>query len=540
MPSNIGFQLNAFQEDPYASGAGALPSLEAFGTPRIAQPRNPVATLVWDSNGFEAGTALSTYFFTTGGAPIIDTAVSKNGQNSFKVSGDPSWGRKSLPAGQKVAVARFYIKLDTLPSAGIELATLGGFRLGYDSTHQSFGVIAGTSQDFTGNHSAAISAGRWYLIDMRADQSASTWVLDWQIDRVAQTQLAFVNPAANVSDIYLGHTTGFPVSVTAHYDDAVVSNTWADYPIGAPALPITPAGIPAPTISTFLTPWAQADAFGVIGLNRTGTTPKTIYPAGIPVASGWGDDWGDNWGGGGRFGTARAVFVTRPPGLASVTAFGTPTRVVIPAGVSATGHIASLEAFGTAHVLIVVRSTGLASKETFGIAHPTRIVRNTGALGSAEAFGTPTRVVPGLILSAGQIASLEAFGAATILGGVAPPAPSLPARLFIGDGGLVVLAYGDQPLSAARMADGAAAIAQADAAVAAAVVDGQLGLLIVTDRVTSLPRVFMSDASLASLLTADLTGAVTLSDAALVVSLSELVGVRLAPLDTSATLNVVA
>jgi hypothetical protein len=50
----------------------------------------------------------------------------------------------------------------------------------------------------------------------------------------------------------------------------------------------------------------------------------------------------------------------------------------------------------------------------------------------------------------------------------------------------------------------------------------------------------MSDASLASLLTADLTGAVTLSDAALVVSLSELVGVRLAPLDTSATLNVVA
>lgn len=81
-----------------------------------------------------------------------------------------------------------------------------------------------------------VNDGTWHRVDYRADMSKtvnpSQWTCDWQVDGTPQTQLVTTTgPSADhINIIVFG--TGSAQTFTLQIDDAVLSATSSDYPIG--------------------------------------------------------------------------------------------------------------------------------------------------------------------------------------------------------------------------------------------------------------------------------------------------------------------
>jgi len=76
-----------------------------------------------------------------------------------------------------------------------------------------------------------VVANTWYRVDMKVDVSANPKLYDWQIDGVAQTQISKAEVATILST--LGFGTDIAQTLTCYYEDAFISVTASDYPIGA-------------------------------------------------------------------------------------------------------------------------------------------------------------------------------------------------------------------------------------------------------------------------------------------------------------------
>jgi hypothetical protein len=74
------------------------------------------------------------------------------------------------------------------------------------------------------------SLNTWYQIDIKAYCGAATYILDWQVDGVSQTQATYATTASTFSSIRPGVIIS--ASVTNYIDDVAVSVTPEDYPIG--------------------------------------------------------------------------------------------------------------------------------------------------------------------------------------------------------------------------------------------------------------------------------------------------------------------
>jgi hypothetical protein len=76
-----------------------------------------------------------------------------------------------------------------------------------------------------------IQAGRWYVLDMRVDGSATTWRLDWRIDGSAQPSTSY---AMGVTDVFDSPQWGVSSNqtLTTRWDDVAFSHVATDYPIG--------------------------------------------------------------------------------------------------------------------------------------------------------------------------------------------------------------------------------------------------------------------------------------------------------------------
>jgi hypothetical protein len=138
---------------------------------------------------------------------------------------------RNMTAG-RTCVVRFYIYIPTLPVSDrimFSITTVGHkIQILYDVTQVSFsiGIDGATTQLGT----VTVAAGQWYCIDVKAVTSANPWLIDWQIDSVAQTQLSYAHAAEDMSVLDYGlRTVG---ALLVWYDDIVHSVTAADYPIG--------------------------------------------------------------------------------------------------------------------------------------------------------------------------------------------------------------------------------------------------------------------------------------------------------------------
>lgn len=191
---------------------------------------------VW-LTGFEHG-AVSTsgggVFTTLTGAPTADNAMFRSGTYSLRIadaSGASTINGLRTFTGASVVVARFAIRLNTLPGVSSNLVYVDSgtdLVFGYDQPSQKFLLNLGTA---TATSASTVSAGTWYVIDLRYDLRAATNLGDWRVDGVAQTQVTRAATASTATGFGLGATTNASV-YTANFDDVLVASQARAYPIG--------------------------------------------------------------------------------------------------------------------------------------------------------------------------------------------------------------------------------------------------------------------------------------------------------------------
>src|SRR5215203_379903 len=190
---------------------------------------------VW-LTGFESGAVSSAgggLFTTLTGAPTADGATFRNGAYSLRIAdaaaGSTVGALKTFTA-TNVVVARFAIRLSALPSVSSSLVYVDSATdlvFGYDQPSQKFSLTLGAS---TATSASTVSAGSWYVIDLRYDLRANPNLGDWRVDGVAQTQVTRAAAASTANGFGLGATTN-PSIYTAIVDDLLAANQANTHPL---------------------------------------------------------------------------------------------------------------------------------------------------------------------------------------------------------------------------------------------------------------------------------------------------------------------
>lgn len=167
-----------------------------------------------------------------GGTIVADSSVTRNGGYSLKIP-DTSVlcaSNAQFAVSGSTVVARFGIRLNSLPG-NVNLAFIDAgtdLVFGYNNGSQKFELTSGST---TVASSSTVSAGTWYLIDLRARFGANPNLADWHINGVAQTGLS--SAVASSSAVAIGWgSTSILQTYTANYDDILVSLNSTDYPFG--------------------------------------------------------------------------------------------------------------------------------------------------------------------------------------------------------------------------------------------------------------------------------------------------------------------
>ena len=215
-----------------SNGGSAFSAAAAFCT------ANPTPTWL---TGLEAGVLDEQgtgHFFVTANA-AIDATVRRSGNYSLslnKTGTGSADARVTVSGAPGVLVMRFALRFVTLPAGNVDKLAYappnGGnvATLGYDSATQKL-----KAQFLTGSSvlaSSTVSAGTWYLIDMKIKANANPHTIDWRIGGTPQSQ---VTDAASATTINTPMAFGSNTSADRHnvnVDDMMLSTTEADYPIG--------------------------------------------------------------------------------------------------------------------------------------------------------------------------------------------------------------------------------------------------------------------------------------------------------------------
>ncbi len=235
-------------------------------------------------------------------------------------------------------------------------------------------------------------------------------------------------------EVFGSHNAGFRV-----YPLGIVSASSVGQPTVGITLVFSAGGIasaeasgePRLTFNVRALGVASAEAFGIarvmfllrqagaIASTEASGTPRVLRalnPAGIASAE--------------AFGTSRAIFLVYPLGVVGAEAFGTSTLTTGATLITAAGGIASLEAFGLANLIRLIRQAGgIGSEEAFGTPRALDVIRPTG-IASAEAVSAP-RVLR--LIQVVGLTSGEAFGIATLVGGTIPDFPSVYGGVLVSD-----------------------------------------------------------------------------------------------------------
>lgn len=173
-------------------------------------------------------------FTTVTGAPTADNATFRNGAYSLGIadtSGASTINALRAFTATNVVVARFAVRLSTLPGVNSNLAYVDSgtdLVFGYDSASQRFTLTLGAS---TASSANTISAGTWYVIDLRYDLRNNPHLGEWEVDGAAQGQVTRAAAATTANAFALGDAAD-PSIYTANYDDIFVANQPTAYPVG--------------------------------------------------------------------------------------------------------------------------------------------------------------------------------------------------------------------------------------------------------------------------------------------------------------------
>jgi hypothetical protein len=183
-----------------------------------------------------AGGGLFYEVHSVGGMPFADSTIKRNGGYSLGIAKNASGASYVLQQlSGTSAVERLAVRFNTLPSADLDRfmgmgITAGSlFRVGYTAATQKLEVHFSTGPKIAA--SSTITAGVWYVIEVNVNVSANPRTVAWRINGVAQPGHSLAEAPSTIASVHWGSVNPSDV-FTANYDDVLVSNTQADYPLG--------------------------------------------------------------------------------------------------------------------------------------------------------------------------------------------------------------------------------------------------------------------------------------------------------------------
>ena len=253
-------------------GAGATVVVYTAANARRVANVQMMAGFEWGTAaGLATGSAGNLIFDSIGGSPAIVTTAPRSGAYCLELSSSAAaeyvqWsGTPSLGSASQILVARFGLLFpSSLPSGDLDLFNISvasgtstanqAVTLRYRSASQSLGLQVRAVTDATNGteqlSASTVSPDTWYGVDVRYDgTSSTTYLADWQLDGVAQTQATATGTVApSVGGVSLGW---FGASTaTVRYDDVVLSRTAGHFPLGdMRILPVKPDPAGTLTIS---------------------------------------------------------------------------------------------------------------------------------------------------------------------------------------------------------------------------------------------------------------------------------------------------
>ncbi len=191
------------------------------------------STSAFNFSGGASGTAL---YVTVTNATVETTVVhtSPGASAKFTLSAATGAMQRGIASGIRTLTASFYIRYDTaLPGTDSFLAVMAGPtnapRIAF---HQSSGKLglrygSGLMTDF----GAVLSPDTWYLVDWKADVSATTFTQSARLNGADENTVT--KSSETPADITnCGISTNGNTTATFYTDDWVFSSTLGDYPMG--------------------------------------------------------------------------------------------------------------------------------------------------------------------------------------------------------------------------------------------------------------------------------------------------------------------
>lgn len=186
------------------------------------------------AEGCQAGTIAPTgHWNSKNGTCSTETSIVRLGTGSLKITAAAGVSNiaATYTAGGTALVIRGYFRYESVP-ASVNLCTFltaagGPITVALSGT-STVTLTAGTSVD----SGIVPVAGVWYRLDVSMDIQANPWVTTWAINGKAQTPASNAVAASthNSSGWRFGDTSS--KTQTLYWDDMVVSDSLADYPIG--------------------------------------------------------------------------------------------------------------------------------------------------------------------------------------------------------------------------------------------------------------------------------------------------------------------
>jgi hypothetical protein len=188
--------------------------------------------------GFECGQLGSAgQHFSSATGFSIDITTKRSGNRSLKalnVNSGIFISANYTSTNPTIVVARAYVFFAVLPNVSVHLLQFPTDASGLPSTYfnsadNKIYARCGTQNGATG---FTVTTGQWYLIDMKGDVSGSPKKCDVSVDGTVLGQASTAVSANLFSNLRINNPTGNSTA-EIYYDDILISETSADYPIGA-------------------------------------------------------------------------------------------------------------------------------------------------------------------------------------------------------------------------------------------------------------------------------------------------------------------
>lgn len=186
--------------------------------------------------GFECG--VSGAHWTLDAAASFSTSTTRSAARALRVNAAAAVSQVLGPTLSSSAffVARFYIRFATLPNVNCVLfgvTSTNEYGLVFKQSDSKLYAGRGAAATVTfGATGATVTTGVWYRIDLKIDVSNNPRLVDVSVDGVALGQFSVGVASGTYTVPFAGATNNAAPTADVFFDDVIVSQTLADYPLG--------------------------------------------------------------------------------------------------------------------------------------------------------------------------------------------------------------------------------------------------------------------------------------------------------------------